>query len=79
MVTLSALGLFVALCWVAHRFALFAEKRGWIYYTNWRRGARIGNALMEVQSIWEPAKQNLVVEMARTKVEQDDNGDPPEK
>jgi hypothetical protein len=62
-----------------HRLALWAEDRGWIYYLRRKPGASsLGNAFLEVQSLIEPEKQQLVEAHKAEAVEEDDQGDPPE-
>ncbi len=56
VVALVALGLIVL-----DRFALWLERRGWLYYRKRKgSGARVGNALVGVQSIFEPDKRHVV-------------------
>jgi hypothetical protein len=62
-----------------HRLALYAEGRGWIYYT--KAGSSSGslsNAFLEVQSLIEPSKRHVVMEQTRARSEQDDDGAPPD-
>jgi len=62
-----------------HRLALWAEDRGWIYYK--RRKATtsaLGSAFLEVQSLLEPEKQQLAEVQKAERVEEDDQGEPPE-
>jgi hypothetical protein len=61
-----------------HRIAVWAERRGWIYYRT-KRGSSgaLGNALLEVQAIMEPSKQYVLEERVRDDAEADEAGDPP--
>ncbi len=46
----------------------------------WRRGgssARVGNALLEVQSLLEPDRRHALEERRRSKRDDEDLGDPP--
>jgi hypothetical protein len=62
-----------------HRLALWAEDRGWIYYLRRKpSGSSLGNAFLEVQSLIEPEKKQLVEAHKAESVEEDDQGDPPE-
>jgi len=61
------------------RFLLWAESRGWIY---WRKkqgspGA-VGNALLNVQAIFEPEKRHMAEELRAERGEEDDEGAPPD-
>ncbi len=47
---------------------------------DWRRGgtsARVGNALLEVQSLLEPDRRHGLQERRRSKRDDEDSGDPP--
>lgn len=62
-----------------HRFLLWAEGRGWIYYHHRRpSGSALGNAFLEVQSLLEPEKQQLAEVRRQCVVEEDEHGEPPE-
>jgi hypothetical protein len=62
-----------------HRLALWAEDRGWIYYLRRKpSSSSLGNAFLEVQSLVEPEKKQLVEARRAESVEEDDQGDPPE-
>lgn len=62
-----------------HRLALWAESRGYIYYTRTApsRGS-VGNAFLEVHSLIEPDKRALVEVLREERTEQGESGDPPE-
>lgn len=68
----------VSALYCLHRFGVWAEERGWIYYLK-RRGSSgsLSNAVLEVQSLLEPSKRYVVEEKRRDKVEREDSGDPP--
>jgi len=61
-----------------HRLALWAERRGWIYYREHRAppGAA-GPAMLEVTSLLDPAVEHVVGEArdARARAEQDESGE----
>jgi hypothetical protein len=62
-----------------HRFALWAEDRGWIYYVRRKpTSSTLGNAFLEVQALIEPEKRKLAEVRKAADVEEDDQGDPPE-
>jgi hypothetical protein len=62
-----------------HRFALWAEDRGWIYYLRRKpASSTLGNAFLEVQSLIEPSKRTLVEVRKEDAVEEDEHGEPPE-
>jgi hypothetical protein len=65
--------------YVLHRLALWAEGRGWVYYSR-RKPSRtaLGNAFLEAQAIVEPGKR-LVLEARREEPRAEDaSGEPPE-
>ncbi|HKV07547.1 MAG TPA: hypothetical protein VJ725_05355 [Thermoanaerobaculia bacterium] len=60
------------------RLGLYLESRGWIYYRKTKASpASLGNALLELQSILEPGKRNVVEVRTEEVVEGDEEGDPP--
>ena len=61
-----------------HYLALWAERRGWIYYLK-RRGSSgaLGSALLEVQAIMEPSKGYVLEERRKDDSEASESGDPP--
>jgi hypothetical protein len=61
-----------------HRLALWAEARGFVYYRR-RRGSSgaLGNALLEVQAVFEPAQRHVVEERVRQRSDAAESGDPP--
>lgn len=61
-----------------HRLAVWAERRGWIYYRE-KRGSSgtVGNALLEVLALFEPSTRHVVEERRREAVEDDESGEPP--
>ena len=77
MPTLLALAV-VAASYGLHRLALWAEARGFVYYRR-RRGSSgaLGNALLEVQSIFEPAQRHVIEERVQERSEAAESGDPP--
>jgi len=69
----------VAGLYILHRFALYAEKRGWIYYRKAGSGSAMGNALLEVQTFMEPSKRYVVEARMMQRSETEAAGDPPNK
>jgi hypothetical protein len=70
--------LLVAGSWALHRAALWAEKRGWIYYMHRKASpGTAGRAFMEVQSLVEPGIRHVVESRDEALAEEDDSGDPP--
>ena len=63
---------------VLHRLALWAERRGWIYYRN-GRGSALGSAMSAVDPIYNPGKSHQVEEQRRLDDDRDneDAGAPP--
>jgi len=62
-----------------HRFSLWAEERGWIYYKNKKpKGGTLGNALLEIQSYFEPDKQHILELRTEIHQEEKEAGDPPD-
>ena len=61
------------------RLALWAEERGWIY---WRRkkaqSTSIGAILSDLNAVTNPSAQHVVEAKQAKKLEERDNGDPPE-
>jgi hypothetical protein len=75
VIFLGALALFVL-----DRLLLWMERRGWIYYRKRSAsgGSGVGNALLEVQSLIEPDKKEILEVMREDKREQAESGAPPE-
>jgi hypothetical protein len=62
-----------------HRIAVWAERRGWIYYlTKHGSSGALGNALLEAQAIIEPSTRHVLEERMKEDVEAEETGDPPE-
>ena len=61
-----------------HRLALWAERRGWIYYRE-KHGSSgtLANAVLEVHSLFDPSKRYVLEERTRDQVEDEQSGDPP--
>lgn len=61
-----------------HFFALWAERRGWIFY-KYRKASpgSIGSAFLEVHSILEPGAKHAAESRLEDSEEEDESGDPP--
>ena len=68
----------VASLYCLHRLALWAERRGWIYYRK-RHGSSgtLSTAVLEVHSLFDPSKRYVLEEKRREQVEDEENGEPP--
>ena len=69
----------VAAVYGLHRLALWAERRGFIYYRRGHGRAGLPRAVLEVQALLEPQKRHVLEEKAREPVEDARSGDPPER
>ena len=67
-----------AVGFLLHLLALWAERRGWIYYRN-SRGSALGSAMSAVDPIYNPGKSHQVEEQQRLEDDRDDEdaGAPP--
>ena len=72
---LTVLGVFFGL----HRIAVWAERRGWIYYRT-KRGSSgaLGNALLAAQAILEPSTKHVLEERMKDALEAQETGEPPD-
>jgi hypothetical protein len=70
---------FLVVVYGLHRVALWAENRGWIYYKRRKPTTFVlGSAFLEVQSLLEPEKKHLAEAQKAERIEEDDQGEPPE-
>jgi hypothetical protein len=68
--------LVLAVLYVLHRAAIWAENRGWIYYRKGHgRSWAAGAAAQELQSLLQPSSQHVVEESRRQELERDDAED----
>lgn len=60
-----------------HNLALWAERRGWIYY-KYRKASpsSVGSAFLQVQSLLEPGKKHIIESRLEEVTEEDESGDP---
>jgi hypothetical protein len=62
-----------------HLLALWAERRGWIYYKHTKPSrSALGNAFLEVQSILEPNKKHIIEVKKEDKKQNEQVGDEPD-
>jgi len=63
-----------------HHFALWAERRGWIYYKHRKASpGSVGSAFLQIQSLLEPGKKHIVESRLKDVEEEDQSGDPPDR
>lgn len=80
MRTLFIVAVAIALClYGLHRLALWAERRGWLYYKNKKRPPGVGLGLLA--PIYNPALQHVIEEgqSQRVRGEQDESGADPNR
>ena len=64
--------------WALHRVALWAERRGWIYWTHRKASpGTAAGALLELQSLLEPGNQHVVESRLEDHSEENESGEPP--
>ena len=60
--------------WLLHRLALWAERRGWIYYIHKQPSLdTLGSAFLELQQMVEPGKKHVIE--AKREQRQEQNGE----
>jgi len=71
-------GLLALLAYAGHRAALWAERKGWIYYRN--RPPFRGSTLGLLEEIYNPSMQHVMEERGsqRSTGAQEDSGDDPD-
>ena len=67
---LAAIVALIVLGYAAHRFLLYAERRGWVYYKHNRRPP--GQGLGLLAQIYEPEMEHVVEEAAAERVRRHD-------
>ncbi len=73
-VVIAAVALFAL-----HRLASWMEAQGWLYYRRKQpSSSALGNAFLEVQSLLEPSKRQVLEVRRQQRVEPSDPGDPPD-
>jgi len=73
LLTFGVLGIYGA-----HRLLSWMDDRGWIYYRR-RRGtsAALGNAMLQVQTFYQPSVEEVLEARLEEHTEEDESGDPP--
>ncbi len=69
----------VSVGFLLDRLGLWMEDRGWIYYRK-KEGdgkAAVGNALLQLDSFFQPEKKNVIEMKQELKREQAESGEPP--
>jgi hypothetical protein len=73
-----AVCLSVAALYALHRIALWAEYRGWIFYSHRKPDTTsVGNAMLQLQQLVEPSKRNVIEMKQGKRRAQDGAGEPP--
>lgn len=63
---------------VLHRLALWAERRGWIFYKHRKASpGSVANGLLQVQALLEPGVRHVVESRLEDVSEENESGDPP--
>lgn len=74
MSRLIVIALLIGAVYGAHRLALWAESRGWIYYRTKRMPpGTAGMAAMQVSELFEPEIEHVLEEMTSEAVRADEN------
>jgi hypothetical protein len=77
MTALLWIALIVFVLWVLHRAALWAERRGWIFYLHRKASpGTASRAFMEVQSLLEPGSRHVIESRQEATEDEDDADDP---
>ena len=71
-------GALIILLYVIHRLALWADKRGWLFYRTKPRFK--GSSLGLIESVYNPAMEHVVEERGgeRARGSQEESGDDPD-
>ena len=80
MIKASVVVAIILVCLYAlHRFLLYSESRGWIYYCKKQSSpGTAANAFLELHSMLEPQKKHMLTIQKEERKEEDGEGDPPE-
>lgn len=78
LVGCALLALGAVLYWL-DRLLLWMERRGWVYWRMTKRstGPGVGNALLEIQTLMQPAARHLLELRQEVKEDSPESGDPP--
>ena len=72
LLTFGVLGVYAA-----HRVLCWMERRGWIYYRRRGTSAALGNALLQVQTFYQPSVEQVLEARLEEPAEAAESGDPP--
>ena len=75
MTLLTWIALAVAILYPLHLFAMYAEKRGWIYYRKKHGSVTVGSAFLEIQALMEPSKRHVLEQRRRDDFDDQESGD----
>ena len=75
MTLLPWIALAVAILYPLHLFAMYAEKRGWIYYRKKHGSVTVGSAFLEIQALMEPSKRHVLEQRRRDDFDDQESGD----
>ena len=75
MTLLTWIALAVAILYPLHLFAMYAEKRAWIYYRKKHGSVTVGSAFLEIQALMEPSKRHVLEQRRRDDFDNQESGD----
>ena len=75
MSLLPWIALAVAILYPLHLLAMWAEKRGWIYYRKKHGSVTVGSAFLEIQALMEPSKRHVLEQRRRDDFDNQESGD----
>ena len=74
MTLLPWIALAVAILYPLHLLAIYAEKRGWIYYRKKHGSVTVGSAFLEIQALMEPSKRHVLEQRRRDDFDNQESG-----
>jgi hypothetical protein len=75
MSLLPWIALAVGILYPLHLLAMWAEKRGWIYYRKKHGSVTVGSAFLEIQALMEPSKRHVLEQRRRDDFDNQESGD----
>ncbi len=75
MTLIPWIALAVAILYPLHLLAIYAEKRGWIYYRKKHGSVTVGSAFLEIQALMEPSKRHVLEQRRRDDFDDQESGD----
>ena len=75
MTLIPWIALAVAILYPLHLCAMYAEKRGWIYYRKKHGSVTVGSAFLEIQALMEPSKRHILEQRRRDDFDDQESGD----